>query len=208
MWDDATEVGRYVGSVDPTPAAFRPEGESVLARAWTTVLAHGLLWLAFGGLVLAWPDPSLKELVALIAAGALGHGAISGVAAFTVPLGRGERVWVVSAALVDVVIGAVLLLGWSELSATAVLYVFAAWVLALGVLQAIAVRVLPLSGERATVLSWSGIVPIVFGVVMLVEASDGALASTALIAAFALVTGVLQTAFALDLRRLSRGSSD
>jgi hypothetical protein len=41
---------------------------------------------------------------------------------------------------------------------------------------------------------------------MLLQASDGALASVALIAGFAIVTGVLQVAFALDLRQLSRST--
>jgi uncharacterized membrane protein HdeD (DUF308 family) len=96
------------------------------------------------------------------------------------------------------------LLGWSEISATSVLYVLAAWAIALGVLRVIGAHVLPFSGERATLLAWSGIVPVVFGVVMLVEAGEGALAHAALIATFAIVTGVQQIAFALDLRRLAR----
>lgn len=203
MWDEATEVSRHLGPVDPTPPGFQPEGERLLTRTWATTLAQGLVWIAFGVLVLVWPDLGLETLVALIAACGFVHGAISGATAFAVPLGRSGRAWLVLDALTAIVV-VVVLLGWSEISATSVLYVLAAWAIALGVLQVIGAHALPFSGERATLLSWNGIVPVIFGVVMLLEAREGALAHATLIATFALVTGVLQTAFALDLRRLPR----
>jgi uncharacterized membrane protein HdeD (DUF308 family) len=203
MWNDAREAGRYLGPVDPTPPGFRPEGESVIARTWKIVLAQGLTWIAFGFLVLAWPDLGLETLVALIAACAFFHGAISGAAAFAVPLRRRGRAWLVLDALTAVVIG-VVVLAWPDISATSVLYVLAAWAIALGVLQMIGAHVLAFSGERATLLAWSGVVPVIFGVVMLLEAGEGALAHAALIAAFGIVTGVLQIAFALDLRQVPR----
>ena len=203
MWDDAREVGRYLGPVDPTPPGFRPERESVIARMWRITLAQGLTWIVFGVLVLVWPDLSLETLVALIAVCALVHAGISGAAALAVPFRSHGRAWVALDALAAIVAG-VVVLAWPELSATSVLYVLAAWAIVLGVFQMIGAHVLPLSGERATLLAWSGVVPVTFGVVMLVRASDGALANTALIAAFAIVTGVRQVAFALDLRRLPR----
>ncbi|MGH3129122.1 MAG: DUF308 domain-containing protein, partial [Gaiellaceae bacterium] len=95
MWDEATEVSRHLGPVDPTPPGFRPEGERLLARTWATILAQGLVWIAFAVLVLVWPDLRLETLVALIAACALVHGGISGAMAFAVPLRRGGRAWLV-----------------------------------------------------------------------------------------------------------------
>jgi hypothetical protein len=74
MWDEAREVSRHLGPVDPTPPGFRPEGEKLLARTWAIILAQGLVWISFGVLVLVWPDLGLETLVALIAACALVHG--------------------------------------------------------------------------------------------------------------------------------------
>jgi uncharacterized membrane protein HdeD (DUF308 family) len=206
MWDEAREVGRSVGPVDPTPPGFLPEGESVVAGMWRTIVAQGLTWVVFGVLVLVWPDLSLETLVALIAACALVHAAISGAAAFAVPNQHRGRVWLALDALASVVV-AVVVLGWPDPGATSILTVVAAWAIVIGILQMNGAHVLPLGGERATLLAWTGAVPVTFGVVMLIEARDGALADTALIAAFALVTGVMQCAFGIDLRRFSRGRS-
>jgi uncharacterized membrane protein HdeD (DUF308 family) len=202
MWDEAREVSRHLGPVDPTPPGFRPEGESILARTWATILAHGLVWIVFGVVVLMWPDLGLDTLVVSIAACALVHGALSGATAIALPFGR-ARAWVVLDAVIAIVVG-VALLAWPDIQTTLVLVVVAAWAIVLGVVQMIEAHVLPFSGERATLLVWTGIVAVTFGVVMLIETRDGALANAALIAAFAIVTGVLQSAFAIDLRRLSR----
>lgn len=158
------------------------------------------MWIAFGIVVFSWPGPSPDTLTELIAALALAHGAISGAEAVAVPLNRGGRAWLVVDAAAAIVVGLVVLV-WPGISATAVL---GAWAVVLGALQLIGARVLPLSGERATALAWSGLVPVAFGVVMLVRSGGGALASATLIAAFAIVTGVLQAASALDLRAVLR----
>jgi uncharacterized membrane protein HdeD (DUF308 family) len=203
MWDEAREVGRHLGPVDPTPSGYRPEGEGILVRTWASILAHGLVWIGFGVAVLGWRELTLDTLAALIAACALVHGALSGTTAATVPF---ARAWAVLGAVMAIAVGVVLLV-WPDISATSVLSVLGAWAIALGVLQMVEAHVLPFSGERATLLVWTGIVTVTFGIVMLIEARDGALANAALVAAFTLVTGVLQSAFAIDLRRLARGQS-
>jgi uncharacterized membrane protein HdeD (DUF308 family) len=203
MWDEARRVGREFGPVDPTPPGHRPEGESILVRTWVSVLAHGLVWIGLGVVTLAWPDLSLDALTGLLAACALAHGALSSATAITAPV---VRAWASLDALIAIVVGTTLL-AWPDVQGTSVLYVLGAWAVALGLLQIVRAHVLPFSGERATLLVWTGIVTATFGVVMLIEARDGALANTGLIAAFALVTGALQSARALDLRGLARARS-
>jgi hypothetical protein len=105
MWDDAREVGRSLGPVDPTPPGFLPEGESVIAGMWRTIAGQGLTWVVFGGLVLVWPNLSLATLVALMAACALVHAALSGAAAVAVPIRRHGRVWLALDALAAIVVG-------------------------------------------------------------------------------------------------------
>ena len=47
-----------------------------------------------------------------------------------------------------------------------------------------------------------GLLSVAFGVIMFAHPGAGAVALLALVAAFALVTGVMQIAFALELRRV------
>jgi uncharacterized membrane protein len=60
---------------------------------------------------------------------------------------------------------------------------------------------LPLSGGRSLLLALGGLLSLAFGVVMFAHPGAGAVALLALVAAFALVTGAMQIAFAIELRR-------
>ena len=62
--------------------------------------------------------------------------------------------------------------------------------------------VLPISGSRSLLLVLGGLLSIAFGVIMFAHPGAGAVALLALIAAFPLMTGVMQIAFALELRRV------
>jgi uncharacterized membrane protein HdeD (DUF308 family) len=81
------------------------------------------------------------------------------------------------------------------------LYAIAAWAIALGIFEMSLVFALPLSGGRSLLLALGGLLSVAFGVVMFAHPGAGAVALLALVAAFALVTGAMQIAFALELRR-------
>ena len=91
---------------------------------------------------------------------------------------------------------------WPGLSALALLYAIAAWAIAVGVFEIALAFALPFSGGRSLLLVLGGLLSIAFGVIMFAHPGAGAVALLALIAAFALVTGVMQIAFALELRRV------
>jgi uncharacterized membrane protein HdeD (DUF308 family) len=204
MW---TRLGNLsqpaVGDLDLSPPGFEEEGERLLARTWKVIAAQGVLWIICGVVLVAWPEPGSRTLATAMSVLALADGLMSGFAAFAVQLLRGVRRWLVLEAVVAITLG-VALLALPGLSSTSVLYVIAAWAMAKGVLKVNAARRLPLSGGRELLLFWSGIVSLVFGLVMFIESAGGALALLGLIAVFAIVTGVMQIVFALDLRSLSR----
>ena len=74
--------------------------------------------------------------------------------------------------------------------------------IALGIFEMAAAFALPLIGGRSLLLALSGMLSVAFGVIMFAHPGAGAVALLALIAAFALVTGVMQVAFAIELRRV------
>jgi uncharacterized membrane protein HdeD (DUF308 family) len=90
-----------------------------------------------------------------------------------------------------------------DLSALALLYAIAAWAIATGILElAMALR-LPFAGGRSVLLVLGALASIAFGVIMFAHPGAGAVALLALIGAFAFVTGLMQLAFALELRRVA-----
>ena len=204
MWRGIGNISQYiVADLDLSPPGVEEEGERLLARMWKVIAAQGVLWIICGVALLAWPEPSLRTLVTLMSVLALADGLVSGFAAFGVQLLRGVRRWLALEAVVAITLGVALLV-LPGLSSTSVLYVIAAWAMTKGVLKVNAARRLPLSGGRELLLFWSGIVSLIFGLVMFIEPAGGALALLGLIAVFAIVTGMMQIVFALELRLLCR----
>jgi uncharacterized membrane protein HdeD (DUF308 family) len=173
--------------------------ERSLAQTWKFIAAGGILWVAFGFVLVIWPDIGLTTLVALVAVLALVKGVMSGIAAFGAPLQPTERRWLGLEAVVGIGLG-LLVLAWPDISAKVLLYVIAGWAIALGVMQLGAALVLPLSGGKTMLLALGGIIAASFGALMFIEPAAGALAQIALISAFAIVGGIMQIGFAFELR--------
>ena len=203
MWRGLGNISRYVaGDLDLSPPGFEEEGERRLARSWKAIAAQGVLWMTCGVALIAWPEPGTRTLAVLMAGLALADGLMSGYAAFAVQLLRGTRWWLALEAVVAMTLG-IALLAQPGLTSTSLLHAIAAWAVIRGILKVDAARRLPLSGGRELLLLWGGIVSLVFGLVMFFEPAGGALALFPLIAVFAIVTGVMQTVLALELRPLS-----
>lgn len=179
------------------------EGERLLARTWKVIGLAGLAAIAFGVLILLWPGIGLSTLIALFGAFALVAGltlAFGAIRERRIP--RRTRAWLGFDGLLAIAV-AVVVLVWPNLTAHALLYAIAAWAIAAGVLEfLLGAVVLPLTGGRALLLMLGGLLSAAFGAIMFARPGAGALALLALIAAFAIVTGVLQVAYALELRRV------
>jgi uncharacterized membrane protein HdeD (DUF308 family) len=178
------------------------EGERALAHIWKVTASRGALAIAFAVVILIWPSIGLSALIALFGAFALVSGLATIVGAFNLPIRGGERAWLVFEGLLGVVVGVVVFV-WPDLSALGLLYAIAAWAIAIGVFEIALAFVLRLSGERSLLAVLGGLLSVAFGVIMFGHPGAGAVALLALIAAFALVTGVMQIAFALELRRVT-----
>jgi uncharacterized membrane protein HdeD (DUF308 family) len=202
MTTESTPTETFDSKVSSTIDEAASEGEKMLARAWKMIAANGIAAILFGFVLVLWPDIGLTTIVAVVAVYALVRGVLSGMAAFSAPLPRSERGWLILEAVAGTAIGIALLV-WNDISAKALLYVVAAWAIAIGVLMLAAAIELPLSGGRRLLLALNGLVAGAFGAVMFIEPDAGAVAIVALIAAFTIVTGVMQIGFALELRRLA-----
>jgi len=177
------------------------DGERALAPIWRVTALRGALAIAFAVVILIWPNIGLTALIALFGAFALVSGLATIVGAFNLPIRAGERARLVAEGLLGIAVGVVAFV-WPDLSALGLLYAIAAWAMAMGVFEIALAFVLPLSAGRSLLVVLGGLLSIAFGVIMFAHPGAGAVALLALVAAFAFVTGVVQIAFALELRRV------
>src|SRR5262245_47212260 len=177
---------------------------SDLKRVRWTLGIDGALSVALGVIILIWPGISLYALVLLFGAFALAGGIVSLVSAMSGSVREG-RGWLAVSGLLGIAIG-VLVFAWTDMSALALLYVIGAYAIALGIIAIGGAFWLPLDGGGRATMALTGLVSIVFGVVMFTKPGDGALVLLALIAAFALVRGISELVVAIGWNRiLERG---
>jgi len=159
---------------------------------------NGVLSVAIGVVILAWPGISLDALTILFGAYVLATGIVGFV--FAVGAGGSERGLLILQSLLGIGVGVAVLV-WPNISELALLYVIGAYAIALGVIAIIGAFSLPLDAGDSWLLGLSGLVGILFGVVMFAEPGDGALVVLALIAAYLLVAGVTEIVVAIGAKR-------
>jgi uncharacterized membrane protein HdeD (DUF308 family) len=171
-------------------------------RIWKVTAFRGALAVAFAAVILIWPGIGLATLIALFGAFALMSGSGTVAGALRVPLPRDERAALVLEGALGIAVGVAVFV-WPDLSALALLYAIGGWAIATGILGLGLALVRPLGDTRALLLALEALLSVAFGVIMFVHPGAGAVALLALVAAFALVTGVMHIALALDLRRVT-----
>jgi uncharacterized membrane protein HdeD (DUF308 family) len=159
---------------------------------------RGLFAIALGAVILIWPNISLLALTLVFGAFALFYGITTLGAVFRAKSWQ-TRLGLLLLAAIDIAAGVVVIV-WPDLSALALLYAIGAWAIAIGIITLASPLWVPgMSGGNVALLVLSGIVSILFGVVMFAKPGAGALVLLALIAAFSIVVGVTMVAFAVAL---------
>jgi uncharacterized membrane protein HdeD (DUF308 family) len=189
----------------PTLESVVDEGERTFSRIWKFIAAEGVLAVAFGTVLIIWPDIGLSALVWIIGVYALVRGVGTVAGALMTPVAPRERRWLFAQGAVATAFG-IAVLAWPDISAKALLYVVAGYAIAVGVLLMGSALSLPLSGGRRLLLALSGTIFVAYGAVMFIEPGEGALAQIALIASLMIVTGATMIGFALALRDLARSA--
>jgi len=175
---------------------FKP----AIRRLRTALGVKGVLSIVFGLVTLIWPGLSLAALTILFGAYATVTGVVGLVSAIRGEANR-ERGMLVFTSIVGIVLG-VVALAWPGLSALALLYVIAAYAVTFGVVTVGSAFWLPVAGSDRALLGLSGLVSILFGLVMFAKPGAGALVVLGLIAAAALVAGITELAVAIGGERL------
>jgi uncharacterized membrane protein HdeD (DUF308 family) len=173
-------------------------GSEVKRVRWALGLS-GVLSIVFAVVIIVWPGISLYTLVILFGAFALVRGVFGLVAAISSNVSEG-RGWLIVSSLAGIVVG-VLVFFYTDMSAVALLYVIGAYAIALGIIAIGGGYWLPVDTSSRVLLVLTGFVSILFGIVMFAKPGDGALTLLALIAAYALVLGILELGTAIGGER-------
>jgi uncharacterized membrane protein HdeD (DUF308 family) len=174
--------------------------ESQLTKFRWALGLSGVLSIALGVVILVWPNISLFALVIVFGAYALARGLVGlGAALSSGPMpGRG---WLIVGSVASIVVGG-LVFAFTDMSALALLYVIGAYAVVLGIIAIGGAFWLPLDGGDSVILSLTGLLSILFGIVMFAKPGDGALVLLALIAAYALIVGAAELTVAIGGKRL------
>jgi uncharacterized membrane protein HdeD (DUF308 family) len=171
----------------------------MLSRYWWVFVVRGIFAILFGILAYAWPGITLATLIIFFGAYVL----IDGILLVIKTIGkwgeRDDRWLLLLEGLLGIGIGVITFVA-PGITAVALIFFIAAWSLATGVLEiATAIRLRKeIRGEGWMILS--GIASIVFAILVMFFPGVGALGLLWLIAAYAIIFGVLLVILGLRLR--------
>lgn len=176
---------------------------TLLARNWGTVALRGVVAILFGIAVFIWPGITLTSLVTLF-----GFLALIGGFLFLIAAIRHRRMsepwWLLLLeGIVGIVIG-IVVFSSPEITGLFLVYLIAAWAIISGILQIVAAIQLRRQIVGEWLLITSGIASLLFGLLLAIWPVAGALAVLWVIAAYAIVFGVLQLILAFRLRNWQR----
>jgi uncharacterized membrane protein HdeD (DUF308 family) len=178
-----------------------------LAHNWWILALRGLCAIIFGILAFVWPGVTLGVLVLLYGAYALVDGVLAIIAALSKRQGSGLPWWaLLLEGLLGIAAGIVTFV-WPGITALFLLFLIAGWAIVTGVFEIIAAIRLRKEIEGELWLALSGIVSIIFGVLLFVRPGAGALTVVWLIGAYAIFFGIFLLALAFRLKRFKERAS-
>ena len=171
----------------------------ILSRYWWAFVVRGIVAILFGILAYAWPGITLATLIIFFGVYVL----IDGILLVIKTIGnwgeRDDRWLLLLEGLLGIGIGVITFVA-PGITAIGLIFYIAAWSLATGVLEiAAAIRLRKeIQGEGWMILS--GIASIVFAVLVMFFPGAGALGLLWLIAAYAIIFGVMLVILGIKLR--------
>jgi uncharacterized membrane protein HdeD (DUF308 family) len=175
---------------------------SVISGPWWSWLLRGVAAIAFGVLAIAWPGITFLVFVAMFAAYALIDGVLHLTSAFRAQRGRPR--WLLALQGLLGIGVAVLTFLWPGITALALLFLIGAWAIVGGAMRiALAIQLRKvIAGEW--LLGLSGVMSIIFGVLVYLVPVAGVVGVAFLVGFYAIVFGVVMVSLAARLKRFER----
>jgi uncharacterized membrane protein HdeD (DUF308 family) len=144
--------------------------------------------LLFGSVTLAWPGMTLVVLIVFFGAYVLVDGVLAIVAGIR---GSEGRRWLLLAEGVVGVLAGLIAFFWPGMTALLLLFVISAWAIFTGLLKVVMAIFFRREVENAWLMGLSGVLSVLFGVILAVLPGAGLLTLVWLIGIYALVVGIV-----------------
>ncbi len=175
---------------------------TMLVKNWWVLALRGVISIIFGILVLLFPLLAIETFVLLFGAYALVNGIFTLIAA--IRNREQPRWWVLLLEGILGIVAGVLVLANPLFAFMTlplfVLYIVAFWAIFTGVAEIIAAIQLRKEIEGEFWLGLSGLLSVIFGVLLIINPGGGILALLALVAIYAIIFGVITLVLAFRLR--------
>jgi uncharacterized membrane protein HdeD (DUF308 family) len=177
--------------------------EVIMIRGWSlnwwSIFLRGIAAIIFGLLVFFWPSPSVSVFVILVGAFLIVDGIFVLLHGFMV---RDRRWWArLIHGIIAIGLGIAVLL-WQGLTALTLLYIFALYLIIVGIVSIIMSIEFRKIIEGKLLLIVMGVLALVVGVLLILHPMDGILALAQAIGVLSIVFGVLMVIMGMYLRRM------
>ncbi|MFP3579616.1 DUF308 domain-containing protein [Arthrobacter sp. fls2-241-R2A-200] len=178
-------------------------GRRMYKHPGTALLVRGALAVVFGLLITVLPGATAFGIVVLFGIFAIVDGITSVAHYFYDPAGRSS--WTMVGGFISIAAG-IVAVAWPGITATAVAVLIGLWALILGISQMVLAFAARNFIARWGIWFLTGFITTVFGIVVLTNPGIGILGLMGMLAAFAIVTGLLLIVSGITLRRLASRS--
>jgi uncharacterized membrane protein HdeD (DUF308 family) len=180
----------------------------VLVGNWWSFVLRGIFAILFGVLCFILPGMALLTLVYLFGIYALVDGILRIIGAFRRSDPQQQPWWALLIGGIFSIIAALIAFFSPGITTLALLYLIAAWALVTGSFEIAAAIRLRKQIDNEWLLALSGVLSIVFGVLLFIMPGPGALAMVWWIGIFAIIFGSLMIALGVKLRSWIRRTVD
>jgi uncharacterized membrane protein HdeD (DUF308 family) len=168
-----------------------------LATNWWALLLRGIAAVLFGLAALFWPGLTLFVLIVFFGAYVLVDGVLAIVAGIW---GSEGRRWLLLAEGVLGVLAGLIAFFWPGMTALLLLFVISAWAIFTGLLKVVMAIFFRREVENAWLMGLSGVLSVLFGVILAVLPGAGLLSLVWLIGIYALIVGVVLIVLGFRMR--------
>lgn len=178
----------------------------LVARNWWLLVLRGVLAILFAVMAFLWPGLTVIAMVYLFGAYALVDGVFA-VGSAIQRAGARQSWW---GSLIEGILGiaaGIATFFWPGVTALVLLTIIAFWAIATGVFEVVAAVQLRREIENEWAMGIAGVLSVVFGVLLILFPGAGILSVLWLVAAYALLFGVLLIVLGLRLRTMHTGTT-
>jgi uncharacterized membrane protein HdeD (DUF308 family) len=172
----------------------------LMARSWWVWVVRGICGIVFGAMAIAWPGITLEVLVILYGAYALADGVIALVALVTGRRGAAPVGLLLFEAIVGIGAG-IVAFAYPGITLLVLVFLMATWAIMTGVVEIAAAIRLRKEIQGEFWLGLSGVISILFGVIVAAQPITGELFLAYMVGFYAILFGVFFLMLGLRLRK-------